>query len=188
MSESKTPISGASSYVGIGEYWDKHDLNDHWEQTSPAEFDVDLRSSSIYFPIERTLVERLRRAADAQGVPPDTLLNLWIQHVTEELVIERHSITLSSSVEHGHLDHISRSTIGGVVTLAAGVVWEILEVAHNLNYLLANSSLDWRTLLTLMWQSSPLALLSVGLAWVVTSLHLRRKPERKSEVASRIVG
>jgi len=79
MSESKTSISGASSYVEIGEYWDNHDLNDHWEQTSPAEFDVDLRSSSIYFPIQRTLAEQLRVAADVEGVSPETLLNLWIQ-------------------------------------------------------------------------------------------------------------
>jgi len=79
MSESKTPISGASSYVAIGEYWDDHDLSDYWEQTTPAEFDVDLRSSSIYFPLERTLAEQLRSAADAQGVSPETLLNLWVQ-------------------------------------------------------------------------------------------------------------
>jgi len=79
MSESKTPISGASSYVAIGEYWDDHDLSDHWEQTKPVEFEVDLRSSSIYFPLERTLAEQLRLAADAQGVSPETLLNLWVQ-------------------------------------------------------------------------------------------------------------
>jgi hypothetical protein len=85
MSESKTPISDASSYAQIGEYWDNHDLSDHWEQTNPAEFEVDLQSSSIYFPLQRTLAERLRTAADAQGVSPETLLNLWVQErVAEE--------------------------------------------------------------------------------------------------------
>jgi len=79
MSENKTPISGASSYAAIGEYWDSHDLNDHWDQTSPAEFEVDLRSSSIYFPLLRSLAERLRIAAEAEGVSPETLLNLWVQ-------------------------------------------------------------------------------------------------------------
>jgi len=44
-----------------------------------VEFEVDLRSSSIYFPLERTLAEQLRLAADAQGVSPETLLNLWVQ-------------------------------------------------------------------------------------------------------------
>jgi hypothetical protein len=85
MSESKTPISGASAYAAIGEYWDSHDLNDHWDQTSAAEFEVDLQSSSIYFPLQRSLAERLRTVADAEGVSPETLLNLWVQErVAEE--------------------------------------------------------------------------------------------------------
>ena len=45
MRESKTSISGASSYVEIGEYWDTHDLNDYWEQTKPVEFEVDVQES-----------------------------------------------------------------------------------------------------------------------------------------------
>jgi hypothetical protein len=79
MRESKTPISGASSYAEIGAYWDDHDLSEHWDETRPAEFEVDLRSSSIYFALQRKLAERLRAAADAQGVSPETLLNLWVQ-------------------------------------------------------------------------------------------------------------
>ena len=79
MNESKTPISGASSYAQIGEYWDRHDLSDHWDETRPAEFEVDLQGSSIYFALQRNLAERLRSAADAQGVSPETLLNLWVQ-------------------------------------------------------------------------------------------------------------
>lgn len=85
MSESKTPISGASSYAQIGEYWDDHDLSEHWDETRPAEFAVDLRSSSIYFALQRNLAERLRSAAEAQGVSAETLLNLWVQErVAEE--------------------------------------------------------------------------------------------------------
>ena len=84
MSESKTPISGASSYAQIGEYWDEHDLSGHWEETRPVEFDVDVRSSSIYFALQRNLAERLRSAADAQGVSPETLLNLWVQERVED--------------------------------------------------------------------------------------------------------
>jgi predicted DNA binding CopG/RHH family protein len=79
MSESKTSISKASSYAEIGEFWDTHDLSDYWEQTKPAEFEVDLKGSSIYFPLHRDLVEQLREAASAQGVSAETLLNLWIQ-------------------------------------------------------------------------------------------------------------
>jgi hypothetical protein len=38
MSEDKTPISKASSYQEIGEFWGKHDLAELWDQTEPAEF------------------------------------------------------------------------------------------------------------------------------------------------------
>ncbi|HEX3577922.1 MAG TPA: hypothetical protein VHY33_05090 [Thermoanaerobaculia bacterium] len=33
MGRRKTPISGASSYRKIGEFWDEHDLADYWDQT-----------------------------------------------------------------------------------------------------------------------------------------------------------
>ena len=83
MSENKTPISKASSYAEIGEYWDDHDLSDHWDQTKAAAFEVDIRSSAVYFPVERGLAEKLREAADSHGVSAETLLNLWVQeHVT----------------------------------------------------------------------------------------------------------
>ncbi len=42
MSESKSSISQAQSYRGIGEFWDTHDLADYWEQTESVEFEVDI--------------------------------------------------------------------------------------------------------------------------------------------------
>jgi len=85
MSESKTSISGADSYAAIGDYWDQHDLDAHWDQTRDAEFVVDLHGSSIYFPVERSLAEQLRTTAETHGVSPETLLNLWIrERVTDD--------------------------------------------------------------------------------------------------------
>lgn len=82
MSESRTSLSGSRSYLEIGEYWDQHELSDH---APPEEFEVDLRSSSIYFPLERALAEKVQSAASAHGVSAETLLNLWIQErVAEE--------------------------------------------------------------------------------------------------------
>lgn len=79
MSESKSSISNAKSYAGIGEFWDQHDLADYWDDSQPADFDVRLHGSSIYFAIERSLAEQLRSAADEHGVSAETLLNLWVQ-------------------------------------------------------------------------------------------------------------
>ncbi len=58
MAESKSSISDASSYAEIGEYWDAHDLADHWDQTHEVDFDVSLESSVMYFAVEKTLAFR----------------------------------------------------------------------------------------------------------------------------------
>jgi hypothetical protein len=79
MSASKTPLSGATSYAEIGEYWDEHDLSDHWDKTREVEMEIDIQSSSVYFAVERSLADKLRTAARSQGVSPETLLNLWVQ-------------------------------------------------------------------------------------------------------------
>jgi hypothetical protein len=85
MPENKSSISQASSYAEIGEYWDAHDLADHWDQTHEVSFDVRIESSVTYFAVEKTLAEKLRAAAKSHGVSPETLLNVWVQeHVTAE--------------------------------------------------------------------------------------------------------
>jgi hypothetical protein len=85
MPENRTPISNASSYAEIGEYWDSHDLADHWDETREVQFEVSLESSVIYFAVEKNLAEKLRSAARQHGVSPDTLLNVWLQeHVSGE--------------------------------------------------------------------------------------------------------
>lgn len=85
MAENKSSISNASSYAEIGEFWDTHDLADHWEQTREVDFEVSLESSVMYFAVEKSLAEKLRAAAKNHGVSPETLLNVWVQeHVAAE--------------------------------------------------------------------------------------------------------
>jgi hypothetical protein len=85
MAENKSSLSGSRSYQELSEYWDTHSLADHWEQTSAVEFDVDVKSSTLYFPVDRFLAERLREVASAHGVSAETLVNLWLQErVTDE--------------------------------------------------------------------------------------------------------
>jgi hypothetical protein len=85
MPENRSSVSNASSYAEIGEFWDTHDLSDHWDQTHEVNFDVSLKSSVIYFAVEKSLAARLRAAAKIHGVSPETLLNVWVQeHVEAE--------------------------------------------------------------------------------------------------------
>ena len=84
MAENKSSLSGSRSYEELGEYWDTHSLADHWDQTHPVEFELEVQSSSRYCPIDRALAEKLRSVASEHGVSTETLLNLWLQEKVSE--------------------------------------------------------------------------------------------------------
>lgn len=86
MSDGKSSISQATSYQEIGEFWDSHDLGEFWEQTEPVEFEVEINSSTSYFPIEKNLATKLRQMAQQRGVSAQTLLNLWVQEKIEQQI------------------------------------------------------------------------------------------------------
>ncbi|VVB87501.1 CopG antitoxin of type II toxin-antitoxin system [uncultured archaeon] len=84
MSKNKSSISKAKSYEEIGEFWDTHDLAEHWEETKPAKFEIDIQSEVTYYAVEKELSEKVRAFAKRRGVSPDTLLNLWLQEKLQE--------------------------------------------------------------------------------------------------------
>ena len=84
MSKDRSSISGAQSYKEMGEFWDTHSLADYWEQTEPAEFEVDIQSEVAYYPLDLTLAAQVRSLAKQRGVSPETLLNLWVQEKLQE--------------------------------------------------------------------------------------------------------
>ena len=86
MSQNKTSISQATSYQEIGEYWDSHDLTEVWEQTEPAEFEVEIESEQVYYRLDRKLSDQIITLAHARGISSETLLNLWIQEKLQQSV------------------------------------------------------------------------------------------------------
>jgi len=84
MNKNKSSISKAQSYEEIGEYWDTHDLAEHWEETKPAKFEIDIQSETTYYAVEKELSEKVKAFARRRGVSPDTLLNLWLQEKLQE--------------------------------------------------------------------------------------------------------
>jgi hypothetical protein len=79
MRSDKTTISASQDYAAIGEYWDRHDLAEHWAETSSADFEVDVRSQTTYFAVDTSLSEQLRESAARRGISAETLVNLWLQ-------------------------------------------------------------------------------------------------------------
>ena len=84
MKKNKSSISKGQTHEEIGEYWDTHDLTEHWKETKPAEFEVDIQSEVTYFAVEKQLSEKIKAFARSRGVSPHTLLNLWIQEKLQE--------------------------------------------------------------------------------------------------------
>jgi hypothetical protein len=84
MKRGKSSISKARSYADIGEFWDKQDLSDFWSKTRKVKFDVVLEPEATYYPVQKDLSEKIRSEARKQGVPSDTLVNLWLEQKIKE--------------------------------------------------------------------------------------------------------
>jgi hypothetical protein len=84
MNEGKSSISQAQSYKDMGEFWDTHDLTEYWEQTEPAEFEVDIQSEVTYYAVDSALSAKLADVAWQRGISVETLLNLWLQEKLQE--------------------------------------------------------------------------------------------------------
>ena len=80
----RSSISKARSYAEIGKFWDEHDLSDVWGKTRKVRFDVVLEPEATYYPVEKTLSEKIQSVARKQGVPSDTLVNLWLEQKIKE--------------------------------------------------------------------------------------------------------
>jgi hypothetical protein len=52
MAENESSLSGSRSYEELSEYWDTHSLGDRWDQTSPAAFELDVKSSEHHLPVD----------------------------------------------------------------------------------------------------------------------------------------
>ncbi|MEK7670952.1 MAG: CopG family antitoxin, partial [Bacteroidota bacterium] len=63
MAKRKSSISKASSCEEIGEFWDTHDLGDYWSKTRRVKFDVKIESEVMYYPVEKSLSEKIQSLA-----------------------------------------------------------------------------------------------------------------------------
>lgn len=81
MSENKdtqpTSISRARTPEEIGEFWDTHSLDDYWDKTGEAQFEVRAKQRKRV-AVEPKIYEELAAEARARGVMPETLVNLWL--------------------------------------------------------------------------------------------------------------
>jgi hypothetical protein len=84
MSENKE-IPEMKSYEAIGEFWDTHSLADYWDQTEPADFEIDPDARRRYLvAVDPGLLKQLQKIARHRGLTTESLINLFLaQHVQE---------------------------------------------------------------------------------------------------------
>ncbi len=85
MSDDRSRISSGESYQEIGEFWDRHDLDEVWDRTRPVELEVDLLHQRTYVPVDSTLSRELGRLADQLGMSTESLLDLWVREKLAEI-------------------------------------------------------------------------------------------------------
>ena len=81
MSENKnrktTSISNSQTLEEISEFWDTHSLDDHWDETHEAEFEVRAKQRRR-ITLEPNIYKELETEARIRGIVPETLINLWL--------------------------------------------------------------------------------------------------------------
>ncbi|HEY0078041.1 MAG TPA: CopG family antitoxin [Pyrinomonadaceae bacterium] len=87
MRRNRSSVSKAGSYREIGEFWDNHDLSEHWDKSEAVKFEVEIEGETTYYPVETALSAKIRSIAEKRGVAPERLLNEWVQEkIGEEIV------------------------------------------------------------------------------------------------------
>ena len=84
MNENKSSISKQTTYAGIAEYWDTHELDESFFEGEDLEVEVDLSSRKYYFAIDEELIEEVSEIAAKDGVDRTKLLNRWIREKVKE--------------------------------------------------------------------------------------------------------
>ena len=75
-----------SSYEEIAEFWDTHSLADYWEQTEPADFEIDPNARRRYLvALDPELLQRVHRLAQSRGLSTESLVNLLLEQRIHQL-------------------------------------------------------------------------------------------------------
>jgi len=85
MTEDKK-IPNMSSYEDIATFWDDHSLVDYWDQTEPAQFDLDANARRRYLvALDPGLLRRIQKLAQTRGLSTESLVNLLLEQQVHQL-------------------------------------------------------------------------------------------------------
>ena len=85
MSDDKK-IPEMTSYAQAADFWDTHSLADYWDETEPAEFEIDGMARRRYLvALDPELLERVQRLARTRGLTTESLVNLFIEQRLQQV-------------------------------------------------------------------------------------------------------
>lgn len=85
MTADKT-IPEMSNYEDVAEFWDTHSLADYWEQTEPADFEIDPDARRRYLvALDPELLQRVQKLAQSRGLSTESLVNLLLEQRIHQL-------------------------------------------------------------------------------------------------------
>jgi CopG antitoxin of type II toxin-antitoxin system len=61
------------------QYFDTHDMGDHWQNLPEAHFDIDIKTRTHFLALDDDLAERLTQIARTKRVSSKTLINRWLR-------------------------------------------------------------------------------------------------------------
>jgi hypothetical protein len=82
-------IPAFNSYEEMAEFWDTHSLDDYWDQTEPATFDVAPDARRRYLvAVDGEVLARVQRLARTRGVSIESLVNVLLEQRLREVEVQ----------------------------------------------------------------------------------------------------
>lgn len=79
-----TSVSREGSVEGIAAFWDAHSLDEYWDKTREAAFEVRAQRRRRV-TLDPEIYEVIANQARARGLSPETLVNLWLADRLQEV-------------------------------------------------------------------------------------------------------
>ena len=80
------PTETFESIEAAAEFWGTHDLDDYWDETSEAHFEVELERRIVLVQLEGQIARKLADIARQQGISTETLVNVWLSESLQQVV------------------------------------------------------------------------------------------------------
>jgi hypothetical protein len=79
VKNTSTGLPPARSLDELVEFFDTHDMGEHWEHMPEAHFDVDIKKRTHLVAIDEELLGKLAAIAKSQRVSAEILIHMWLK-------------------------------------------------------------------------------------------------------------